>query len=136
MCGEDRIIFLDCYLAPAFSNEDSEGCVNEAADKHIVLVDAVEELSDRTVACIDLAHRSRSIEFHSFTVDSQKPRKKARETDTEVIAKRMSAISVASACCTRGLSDIQKPMWKMILVRLAFLRWMENGRRTVEYTLP
>ena len=49
------------------------------------------------------------MEFHSRTVDSQNPRRKARDTVTLEISRRISAISVARACCTNGLSDIQKP---------------------------
>jgi len=55
------------------------------------------------------AHRSLSIPFHSRTIVVQNPLRKAREAVVLVIAKISSASSPAKACCTSGLSDIQKP---------------------------
>ena len=55
-------------------------------------------------------YRTRSIPFHSRTVICQKPRINAREAVVEEMVKINSANSDASACCTSGLSDIQKPL--------------------------
>ena len=64
-----------------------------------------------TISWGERTHRNRSMEFHSLTVDSQNPRRNASDTVILEMARRMSAISVARACCTKGLSDIQKPAY-------------------------
>lgn len=55
------------------------------------------------------AHRNLSMPLHSRTVISQNPRRNASEDAVLEIVSSISASSPASACCTNGLSDIQKP---------------------------
>lgn len=56
-----------------------------------------------------VVHLSLSIPDHSLTVISQKPRRNASEEDVDLTERRIPASSEARACCTSGLSDIQKP---------------------------
>lgn len=55
------------------------------------------------------AYRKRSMPSHSRDIASQNPRKNDNDDAMFGIANRMFAMSAANACCTNGLSDIQKP---------------------------
>jgi hypothetical protein len=75
-------------------------------------------------------HLKRSIPPHSLTIVTQNPRRNAKDEVVESMVKINSAISLASACCTSGLSDIQKPAETRSVINIVFVD--HHGRRAVE----
>lgn len=93
---------------PFSSYKEPKGGIGETPHEHVVLVHAGRGLRSGVVDAHS-TYRRRSIPFHSLTVVIQKPLRKLSEDETVVMVKRISANSWARSCCTRGLSDIQKP---------------------------
>lgn len=60
----------------------------------------------------------------------QNPRRKERDEGVSVMVRMSSANSAASACCTSGLSDIQKPEQSLDY------KLSKDISLTVEYALP
>jgi hypothetical protein len=81
-----------------------------------------------------MMHLKRSIPPHSLTIVTQNPRRNAKDEVVELMVKINSAISLASACCTSGLSDIQKPAETRSVIQHRLVNHHE--RRTVEYSFP
>jgi hypothetical protein len=133
--GQDVIVFVAGVFRPFRSHEESKRSVEKPPDKHVVLVHPRSKKTSNSChnATDTITHRKRSIPFHSRTVISQNPRRNPRDEDVEVIVRMSSASSLASACCTRGLSDIQKPANDKKL-KDDEIYWKE--RRTVENPFP
>lgn len=86
----------------------------------------------KKIADVDKAYRKRSMPPHSLTIASQNPLKKARADSVFGMLSTISAISVAKACCTSGLSDIQKPKSGFSNTSVE----QSSEELTVEYAFP
>lgn len=101
--GKYLIILLTCRRIPIRSEKEPECRVYESSYEHVVLIDSVQKKNCCFkllifIGDIEGSYLSLSIPFHSRTVVSQNPPKKANEEEVVVMANSSSANSEARAC--------------------------------------
>jgi hypothetical protein len=107
---KDGVVLSKSRHLPFSSYEKLEAFIYESPDEHVVLVHSARSWSrQRLLGIRHDTHRRRSMPLHSLTVVIQKPLRKLSDEGTLEIVKTSSESSCARACCTKGLSDIQKP---------------------------
>jgi len=100
-------VFFTEEWSPVILDQQTKAGVSKTPNQQVILVHPACNVNSKDRFDSWSAHLRRSMPCHSRTMVYQKPLRKRREEDGSGILSRISASSVARACCTRGLSDIQ-----------------------------